>query len=407
MIRKNNGFSKLTVDLVLIEHATAFGGAERHTVELIHALQQKGFRIAFIESGQSVVSSRICTSGSNITVISTQLSMSPSSKEEILAWKTLLQTFKTDRVLIVKQTYSTGSAKFFKLLKTTFKKVLSIEHSTVLPRNKWSSRVHFNRHVRSGLWWYREYFALKRRSTLVDHVITVSNFNKLSLIENALIPSDRITTCPNGIDTNFWRKEPEKAREFRRRFNIPDDAFLFGCVGRLTPEKGFELAVDAFKKIHKDGGPNNSYLIIIGEGKLRNELESHARDSNGTILFAGFLNELVPAYSAMDIGLFTSHHEKFCGGESFGLALIEAMSCECGVIAMSKGATTEVIGERADVCELLGTRDVDAWSVAMRKYAGISKNVLSERGAKLRKHVIEHYDVSSTNPRLIEAVMTV
>ena len=74
---------------------------------------------------------------------------------------------------------------------------------------------------------------------------------------------------------------------------------------------------------------------------------------------------------------------------------------------MSKGATTEVIGERADVCELLGTRDVDAWSVAMRKYAGISKNVLSERGAKLRKHVIEHYDVSSTNPRLIEAVMTV
>ena len=267
--------------------------------------------------------------------------------------------------------------------------------------------MHFNRHVRVGLWWYREYFGLKRRAALVDHVITVSNFNKLCLIENALVPSARIIICPNCIDANFWRKDHEKARDFRRQFNIPDDAFLFGCVGRLAPEKGFELAIDAFRKLQKSGGANNSYLVLVGEGKMRNELESQARDSNGKILFTGFLNDLVPAYSAMDVGLFTSHHEKFWSGESFGLAMVEAMACECGIIAMNKGATTEIIGERVDACELLETRDGEAWSGAMSRYASTPKNVLAERCAKLRKHVLEHYDTSSANARLVDAIMTV
>jgi glycosyltransferase involved in cell wall biosynthesis len=119
------------------------------------------------------------------------------------------------------------------------------------------------------------------------------------------------------------------------------------------------------------------------------------------------MSELVPAYSAMNAGLFTTHHNKFWSGESFGLSLIEAMSCECGVIAMNKGATTELIGNCSHISELLDTRDVDAWGFALNKYVSTPKDELEKRAAQLRKRVVENYDASLTYTRLVDTIMTV
>lgn len=406
MTSTDKATSQITVDLVLIEPVKAFGGTERHTIGLIHELLQRGLRTAFIESGKTLVSSRINAKQGALTVITTNLTMSPKSKQESEAWIQLLRKFKTDRVLIIKPWHATGNSRFYKLLRENFAQIISIEHTTAPARIKWSTKLHIDRRVRTGFWWYKNYYELKMRANLIDRVITVSEFNKVCLINNSLVPSTRITVCPNGIDITVWQKDSVKARRFREQCNLPDDAFIFGCIGRLAREKGFELAIDAFIEFQKENSENNSYLVVIGEGEMRNELEKRARNANGKILFTGFMNDLVPAYSAISVGLFTSHHEKIWSGESFGLTLIEAMSCECGVIAMNKGATTEVIGECSDACELLETRDVDTWSLAMSKYANTSQDIFIERGAKLRKRVLDHYDASSTNARLVDVIMT-
>lgn len=407
MTDKTSTTPKISVDLVLIEPVKAFGGTERHTIELIHELQRKELRTAFIESGNPQVSSRIKTNRDILTIVTTELSMSPETRREFRAWTQLINQFKTDRALIIKPWNATGSTKFYELLKSRFKKIIVIEHTTVSARTKWSIHLHFNKRIRTSLWWYKNYYELKKRATLVDRIITVSNFNKSCLTKNTLVSAEKISVCPNGIDTNFWRKDVKKALEFRQKLNIPNDAFVFGCVGRLSPEKGFDLAISAFKEFQKHESARNSFLIIIGAGSMLSKLVHQARDTNKRILFTGFREELISAYSAMNAGLFTSHHDKYWSGESFGLSLIEAMSCECGVIAMNKSATAEVIGDCSNICELLETRDVDTWSLAMRRYVSASKDELEIRGAQLRKRVVENYDASITYARLVDNIMTV
>ena len=402
MNRKNESTA---VDLILIERVTAFGGTERHTVGLIEELQRRGLRVAFIESGEPHVSSRIENRRACLTIVRTRLSTVPENMQEILAWKRMLQKFETRRVLIVKSSYGTGSFRFLGLLKLMFAHVVSIEHTTVPSRVKWSPKIHFERRLRTGVWWYRDYLNLKKRAMLVDHVITVSEFNKTCLSKNALVPGKKITVCVNGIDVSVWRRESFRGDKFRERFDIPGDALLFGCVGRLEAEKGFELAIDAFKKFQKCRERSNAYLIIIGEGRMRDEWRRRAERSEGRIIFTGFVEDLVPAYSAIDVALFTSHHEGVWSGESFGLTLVEAMACECGVIAMNKGATTEIIGDLTDACELLEARDVWGWAEAMRKYSYTPKEILAGHGSVLRRRVMERYDAKSTYSKLVDAVL--
>jgi glycosyltransferase involved in cell wall biosynthesis len=398
--------SRLNVDLVVIHPTTEFGGAERHSVELITELHKRGLRILLIECGQPIISSRLDLPLDSVFLISTELSISSKDNSDINSWKELLDKVESERVLIVKPGYHIGSTEFYVLLKSHFKKLISIEHTPPPARHKWSSQIHFDRRIRTGFWWYSQHFNLKKRSRTFDRTITVSHFNKSCLIEDALVPKKRIIVCQNGINPNIWKMDKEKAQEFRKKLNIPDDSFLFGCIGRLAPEKGYELAIDAFKNFQERGDTSNCYLILIGEGRMRGELEQRAASAQGKIIFLGFMNDLVPAYSAINVVLFTSHYKKFWSGESFGLTLAEAMSCECCIIAINMGATPEIIGECADACELIKTRDTNAWSAAMKKYSVTPREILAERGTRLRQRVLEHYDASSTYPHLIDVLMS-
>jgi glycosyltransferase involved in cell wall biosynthesis len=49
--------------------------------------------------------------------------------------------------------------------------------------------------------------------------------------------------------------------EVRARLELPREAFVFACVGFLTPEKGFDRALDAFERLPHGRGAR---LCIVG-----------------------------------------------------------------------------------------------------------------------------------------------
>lgn len=105
------------------------------------------------------------------------------------------------------------------------------------------------------------------------------------------------------------------------------DSFIL-AVGRLTPQKGFDLLIDAFAETH---AKDTVKLIILGEGEDRALLEKQILQHGlqDRIILKGNVDNPFAYYSRADFFVLSSRHEGFPN------ILIEALACECPCIAFN------------------------------------------------------------------------
>jgi glycosyltransferase involved in cell wall biosynthesis len=120
----------------------------------------------------------------------------------------------------------------------------------------------------------------------------------------------------NGIDTAFFSKSPEllaQAGQIRLRYGIPEDAMVFGFVGRVVRDKGMHELVQAFRNIRKQHA--HVYLVVVGplEPDLDpldpEDLQYLQTDSH--VFMAGFQRDVRPWLLASDVFVFPSYREGF------------------------------------------------------------------------------------------------
>lgn len=145
----------------------------------------------------------------------------------------------------------------------------------------------------------------------------------------------RLVSVSGGVDQRFsWMPDEKRAVIYNplpdiQEINPDNESFVFGgqsrkrvvAMGRLTPQKGFDLLIDAFARIapmHPEWD-----LYILGEGEQRAELESdiHARKLNQRIFLVGNIKEPFSTLRKADLFVMSSRFE------GFGNALAEAMAC--------------------------------------------------------------------------------
>ena len=84
----------------------------------------------------------------------------------------------------------------------------------------------------------------------------------------------RIAAIPNFVDTGVFR--PTAAAEkaaLRRTLGLPPSGAIVASVGRLAPQKGIGILLDAWARLGADLG---AVLVIVGDGASRAELECRA-----------------------------------------------------------------------------------------------------------------------------------
>jgi glycosyltransferase involved in cell wall biosynthesis len=119
------------------------------------------------------------------------------------------------------------------------------------------------------------------------------------------------------------------------------------AAGRLMPEKGFHLLVDAVRRLCEAGRPVD--VEIIGEGPVRAALEQQIAAANlvGQIRLPGWRShaELMAAFAGADLVVIPSDGTQ----ESFGLVLAEAMAVANRLVASDIAPFLEVVSclERA------------------------------------------------------------
>jgi glycosyltransferase involved in cell wall biosynthesis len=111
---------------------------------------------------------------------------------------------------------------------------------------------------------------------------------------------------------------------------MPD--VLIGFVGRLTEIKDISLYLKVAAEVYKNDPTSPIRFAIVGDGHLREKLETEARELGigDRVTFLGNRTDIENVYSALDIVALTSLNE------GTPLSLIEAMAARRPVISTSR-----------------------------------------------------------------------
>jgi glycosyltransferase involved in cell wall biosynthesis len=156
----------------------------------------------------------------------------------------------------------------------------------------------------------------------VTSYIAPSDYSRRKFIAGGF-PQERIHVKPNFVDV-------ADVPEWTRR-----KGGLF--VGRLSPEKGLGVLIEAMEGMPGDSASDRPYrcIRVVGSGPMEERVARHFGDR--------YLGAR-PSAEVLDL-LRTSLFlvaPSTCG-ESFGLVVIEAFSCGVAVIASNRGALAELV----------------------------------------------------------------
>jgi len=121
----------------------------------------------------------------------------------------------------------------------------------------------------------------------------------------------------------------------REELGLSEDILLIGAVGRLHLSKGMDVLVEAFRA----SAPSGAALVILGDGPQRPALEQ-LRAGDPRIHFLGYRPDV--HHCLRDLDLFVSPSRE----ESFGLAIVEAMSAGLQVIATAAEGPVEFLRDQ-------------------------------------------------------------
>lgn len=180
------------------------------------------------------------------------------------------------------------------------------------------------------------YAADKRLLARFPRVIAVSRQIKDVLVEHGAKP-ERVSVVRNSIDPLAFRRRAELEGEARAALAISTDATTIGAVGRLEPEKRFDLLLEAFATVR--GQNPRVTLLVAGEGAARKGLEALAMrlGLGPACRFLGYHRDVIGLHHALDLFVQSSDRE---GTPN---AVLEAMALGTPVVATAVGGTTELI----------------------------------------------------------------
>lgn len=169
-----------------------------------------------------------------------------------------------------------------------------------------------------------------------DKIICISDAEKQSALDKKICREDKLQVIFNGVDIESYENGVHGAVK-RSVLNIPEDAFVIGMVGRMSPQKAPDVFIKMAKLV-KDKIPN-AHFIIVGSGDQEAMIRKYAED-NGFIdclHITGWVDNPMSYVELFDVACLLSRWE------GFGLVLPEYMMVGKPIVASRVDAIPNII----------------------------------------------------------------
>lgn len=204
-----------------------------------------------------------------------------------------------------------------------------------------------------------------------DKIICISDAEKQSALDKKICKEDKLQVIFNGVDIEAYENEVHGAVK-RKDLNIPEDAFVVGMVGRISPQKAPDVFVKMAKHV-KDEVPN-AHFIIVGNGNQEDEIRKYAEDNDfsNSLHITGWVDNPMSYVELFDVACLLSRWE------GFGLVLPEYMMAEKPIVATSVDAIPNIVRneENGLLVEVDNTAEASEAVIRLYRNAKFKQNLV-------------------------------
>ena len=226
-------------------------------------------------------------------------------------------------------------------------------------------------------------FYLSRIFANCDGFLCIGSNNR-RYYEARGVEANCLFLMPYTVDNNFFKiriEEASKTRdEFRASLGIKENCLVILYAGKLQARKHPLTLLQAFNLLDTDA-KNAPYLLYVGDGEQRSDLDQLAKDAGDRVKILGFKNqtELPAFYDLADIFVLASEKEPW------GLSVNEAMLGGCVPIVTNEcGSAADLIDKTTG--RVVDPGNADDLSAALKDLIS-NPDHLAELGASTRARI--------------------
>lgn len=152
-------------------------------------------------------------------------------------------------------------------------------------------------------------------------------------------PEHKLVVVPNGIDVERFQADRSARARQRDTWGVGEHTVLVGMVARVDPTKDHERFLRSVALARREVPE----LRAVCVGAVKPEELERLRVHEPHAIFTGAIDDVVSAYSALDIGCLASRTEGFPN------VVAEAMSCGVPCVVADVGDAAAIVGDTGEV----------------------------------------------------------
>lgn len=245
----------------------------------------------------------------------------------------------------------------------------------------------------------RWYFRLAHRLLLAryDAFLAVGKSNSRFFLNNG-VGQRKVFDAPYFIENQRFIDDSRLGAQNDNSIKLPNNDFCFVYAGKLIEKKNVQELLSAFALSYQEN--KRIQMLIIGDGELRDKLESYVDKHQLPVSFFGFVNQkaLPKTYTLGDCFVLGSDYD-----ETWGLVVNEAMACGLPAIVSNRAGSSDdliIEGKTGYVYQYGAPQELSEKMLLMAS----DRAQAARMGQYAKEHIVENFNVHISVKATLDAL---